>query len=86
MPITDTASFLRNVIIADAIGAPGAPGGYFAFANALGTQISSTGPRIYALSASPNGVLVAPAGSIAQVTTGQLWVNTTGLSVWLRLF
>lgn len=85
MSVTQTASFSQNVIISDAVGTAAAPGAYKGFANAGGTVVASTGPRQYALSDSPNGVLTAPAGSVAQLSTGPLWINTTGAAVWTQI-
>jgi len=59
---------------------------YYGFGRAAGTSVS-TGPRIYNHNA-PNGVLVAPKGSIAlsnDIGTGDFagaWLNTDGGNAW----
>lgn len=83
MPITQTTSFPTNVIISDALGTPGAPTGYFGFANALGTVVASTGPRVQAGTGNPNGTLTSPAGSLwLDVATGTTYRNLDGASAW----
>lgn len=57
---------------------------YFGFGRAAGTAVS-TGPRIYSRTATPNGALTAPAGSIALANVGgvaHLYINTDGAQTW----
>lgn len=84
MSITQATGFDANVIINDAVGTALAPGAYKGFAR-TGTSVNSTGPRQYALSNSPSGVLTAPAGSWAQVTGGSMWLNTDGATTWIQI-
>lgn len=83
MSILRTSSFPTNVIISDALGTPAAPTAYFGFANALGTVVASTGPRIQAGSGNPNGTLTSPAGSIwLDSATGTSYRNVDGATAW----
>lgn len=83
MTILKTTSFGQNVIISDAIGTPAAPGAYFGFANAGGTQVASTGPRYQVVNGNPNGTLSSPIGSLCiNTATGMLFVNTNGATAW----
>lgn len=83
MPITQTTSFPTNVIISDALGTAGSPSGYFGFANALGTVVASTGPRIQAGAGNPNGVVTSPIGSLwVNTTTGRVSRNMDGATAW----
>src|ERR1041385_7270845 len=77
-------NFDGNVLIDDVVGAAASPNGYFGFQRAVGAS-ASTGPRIYALTNSPNGVLTAPAGSIALQTNGTTWQNTDSATAWTQL-
>jgi len=75
--------FDDNVIIQDALGTPVAPGGYFGFASV--GDVPSTGPRIYAGTGLPNGVLVAPRASLFLANdTGVIWINTDGATTWVQ--
>lgn len=87
MPVTRTTSFPTNVVISDALGTPASPtGGYFGFANALGTQVASTGPRLWAGNGNPNTVLTAPLGSQwTNTATGLIYVNTNGATAWTEI-
>lgn len=84
MPITRTSSFPTNVILSDALGTPAAPTSYFGFANAVGTQVASTGPRIQSGSGNPNGTLTSPIGSQwTDSSSGLIYTNTDGATAWI---
>lgn len=87
MPSTRTTSFPTNVVISDALGTPASPtGGYFGFANAGGTQVASTGPRLWAGLGNPNGILTAPIGTQwTNSNTGIVYINTDGATAWTVL-
>lgn len=82
MTILKTTRFDTNILIADAIGTPAAPGAYFGFGQA-GSAVASTGPRFQAVNASPDGTLVSPLGSLCiDTSTGTVYSNTDGASAW----
>lgn len=80
-------NFDTNILLDNGLGSAAAPGAYIGFGRNAGTAVS-TGPRIYSLSDSPNGVLTAPRGSIALRTTigsVQLWQNTDAGTTWQQM-
>lgn len=84
MSITRTTSFPTNVILSDTLGTPASPTAYFGFANASGTQVASTGPRIQSGSGNPNGTLTSPLGSLwIDSATGTSYVNVDGATQWV---
>lgn len=77
---TNSNNFDGNLLLDDGVGAPASTPAYFGFGRS-GAQ--STGPRIYAVSSTPNGVLTAPIGSLAiNSSTGALYQNTNGATAW----
>lgn len=53
--------------------------------NPDGSFLASTGPTIQYVTADPNGVVTANAGSLALRSNGTLYINTTGGTVWVAV-
>lgn len=68
-------------------GTPAAPGGgYIGFGQTNLYGNDSSGPRIYAMTGNPNGVLSAPIGSFYMDDTSGAWYrNTNGATAWQLL-
>ncbi len=74
--------FPNNVILAPILGSAASPGPYFGWTISADKQ-SSTGPRIYAGSGTPNGVTTAPLGSLwIQSDSAGFFRNTNGATAW----
>lgn len=75
--------FPNSVIISPALGAPSAPAPYFGWQVDLAAHVNATGPRMYAGTGDPNGVLTAPLGSIWQRSdSAGFYRNTDGSTAW----
>ena len=76
-------NFDDPILIDNGVGTPGSPGGYFGFGRAANAVIS-TGPRMYAGTGTPAGVLTAPIGSLYLQSdgAGSTYVNTNGGTAW----
>lgn len=81
-------SHTESVILTNGLpSTPASPGSYFGF-GLDSTKTASTGTRIYTGTGNPNGVLVAPLGSLWIDNTsvaGAYWVNTNGASEWFTI-
>lgn len=57
-------------------------GVYLGFGRADGA-VDSFGVRIYPVNGNPNGILIAPPGSLALSSLGEIYQNTDGASTWI---
>ena len=74
------------VILDAGVGTAAVPGDYYGFGRAAGAAISN-GPRLYAGTGSPNGVVIAPLGSIwlrTDAGTAQVWQATDAVGTWVQ--
>ncbi len=75
-------NFDTPILIDAGVGSTATPGDYLGFGRAAGASVSS-GPRIYAGTGAPNGVVTAPIGSLwLRSDAGNLYINTNGGTAW----
>ena len=73
------------VILDNGVGTAAVPGDYFGFGRAAGTAVS-TGPRVYAGTGDPNGVVTAPLGSLwLRTDVGGFFRNTDAGTTWVAV-
>lgn len=79
-------NFDQPILLDQGVGSTGAPADYIGFGRAAGAAVS-TGPRVYAGTGDPNGVLTAPQGSLWLQTdaAGVTHQNTDGGTTWTQL-
>ncbi len=76
-------NFHGPLIFDNSSGTPANPGAYLGFAQANLQSEDSSGPRIYAGTGDPNGVLTAPIGSMwIEDVTGGWYQNVNGAQLW----
>ena len=76
-------NFDTPVILDAGVGSTAAPGDSYGFGRAAGAAVSN-GPRIYAGTGDPNGVVTAPQGSLwLRTDGGTLHQNTDAGTTWV---